>query len=79
MLEGTTGKTSRFTPNHQEARWMRITSEGRAMEADAVAKRLQFSPDFADKLANELQPGATVVVTDYPVARKQVVDVFANN
>ena len=79
MLEGTTGKTSRFTPNHEEARWMRVTSEGRAADADSVAKRLQFSPEFADKLANELKPGTTVVVTDYPVVRKQVVDVFATN
>ncbi len=79
MLEGTTGKTSRFTPNHQEARWLRVTSEGRTVDADAVASKLRFSPDFADKLANELKPGSTVVVTDYPVARKQVVDVFATN
>ncbi len=79
MLEGTTGKTSRFTPNHEEARWLRVTSEGRTVDADAVASKLRFSPDFADKLANELKPGSTVVVTDYPVARKQVVDVFATN
>src|SRR5262249_281888 len=54
MLEGTTGKPSRFTPKHEEARWMRVTSEGKAVDADTLASRLQFSPDFADKLANEL-------------------------
>ena len=81
MLEGTTGKTSRFTPNHEEARWMRVTSEGRSADADKLASRLHFSPEFADKLANELQPGAIVIVTDQTVVRKQVVqnDVFANN
>jgi hypothetical protein len=81
MLEGTTGKTSRFTPNHQEARWLRVTGEGRAMDAEALESRLRFSPEFADKLANELKPGTTVVVTDYTVVRKQVVqsDVFATN
>ena len=81
MLEGTTGKPSRFAPNHEEARWMRVTSEGRGVDAGAIASRLRFSPDFADKLANELKPGTTVIVTDLPVIRKPVTqsDVFALN
>src|SRR5205814_3930665 len=74
MLEGTTGKPSQFTPKHEEARWMRVTSEGRPVEADTLASRLRFSPDFADKLANEMKPGTTVIVTDYPVVRKPVAD-----
>jgi hypothetical protein len=74
MLEGTTGKQSRFTPNHQEARWMRVTSEGKPVDADTIASRLHFSPDFADKLANELKPGTTVIVTDLPVVRNPVAD-----
>jgi len=79
MLEGTTGKPSRFTPKHEEARWMRVTNEGKAVEGDTLASRLQFSPDFADKLANELKPGTTVIVTDYPAIRNPVTqsDVFA--
>ena len=80
MLEGTTGKPSRFTPKHEEARWMRVTSEGKPVDPDTLASRLRFSPDFADKLANELKPGATVIVTDYPVVRKQQPDaIFAVN
>ena len=81
MLEGTTGKPSRFTPKHEEARWMRVTSEGKAVDADTLASRLHFSPDFADKLANELKPGTTVIVTDYPAVRNPVTqsDVFAAN
>jgi len=81
MLEGTTGKTSRFTPAHEEARWLRVTSEGRPVDADTLASRLRFNPEFADKLANELKPGTTVIVTDYTAVRKQVVqsDVFATN
>src|SRR2546430_7886812 len=81
MLEGTTGKPSRFTPKHEEARWMRVTSEGRPVDAEALASRLRFSPDFADKLANEMKPGTTVIVTDYPVVRKPITDstVFAVN
>jgi hypothetical protein len=80
MLEGTTGKPSRFTPKHEEARWMRVTSEGKAVDADTLASRLQFSADFADKLANELKPGTTVIVTDYPAVRNPVTqsDVFAS-
>jgi hypothetical protein len=79
MLEGTTGKPSRFTPKHEEARWMRVTSEGKPVDADTLASRLRFSPDFADKLANELKPGTTVIVTDYPAIRNPVTqsDVFA--
>jgi hypothetical protein len=81
MLEGTTGKPSRFAPNREEARWQRVTSEGKAVSADALASRLRFSPEFADKLANELKPGTTVIVTDNTVVRKPVVqtDVFASN
>jgi hypothetical protein len=74
MLEGTTGKPSRFTPKHEEARWMRVTSAGRPVEADTLASRLRFSPDFADKLANEMKPGTTVIVTDYAVVRKPIAD-----
>jgi hypothetical protein len=74
MLEGTTGKPSRFTPKHEEARWMRVTSEGKPVDPDTLASRLRFSPDFADKLANELKPGTTVIVTDYPVVRKPKSD-----
>jgi len=79
MLEGTTGRPSRFTPNHQEARWMRVTSEGRPVDPDALASRLHFSSEFADKLASELKPGTTVIVTDQQVVRKPVTqsDVFA--
>ena len=80
MLEGTTGKPSRFTPKHEEARWMHVTGEGKAVDADTLGSRLHFSPDFADKLANELKPGTTVIVTDYPAIRNPITqsDVFAS-
>jgi precorrin isomerase len=60
---------------------MRVTSEGRPVDADTLESRLRFSPDFADKLANELKPGTTVIVTDSPIVRKPVAqsDLFANN
>jgi len=72
MLEGTTGKTSRFTPKHEEAKWMRVTSAGKPVDPDSLASRLHFSPDFADKLASELKPGTTVIVTDYTAVRNPV-------
>jgi hypothetical protein len=81
MLEGTTGRTSRFTPAHQEARWMRVTSSGRPVDADTLASKLSFSSEFADKLAPELKPGTTVIVTDRGVVRNSIAqpDVFAAN
>src|SRR5215470_7922859 len=80
MLEGTTGKPSRLAPGHEEARWMRVTSEGKAMDPDTLKSRLSFSPEFGDKVASELKPGATVIVTDYPAVRNPVTqsDVFAS-
>ena len=81
MLEGTTGKTSRFTSKHEEAKWMGVTSAGKPVDAETLESRIHFSPDFADKLANELKPGTTVIVTDYTAVRKPVTqsDVFALN
>jgi hypothetical protein len=50
------------------------------VDPDALASRLHFSPDFADKLANELKPGTNVIATDYPVVRKPKPDaIFAVN
>jgi hypothetical protein len=53
---------------------MRVTSEGKPVDADTLASRLRFSPDFGDKLANELKPGTTVIVTDNPIVRKPKSD-----
>jgi hypothetical protein len=50
------------------------------VDTDTLGSRLHFSPDFADKLANELKPGTTVIVTDYPAIRNPITqsDVFAS-
>src|SRR4029450_11379476 len=74
MLERTTGDPSPLTPKHEEARWMPVTSDGRPGDAETLASKLRFSPDFADKLANEMKPGTTVIVTDNPVVRKPKSD-----
>jgi hypothetical protein len=35
---------------------------------------LRFSPEFAHKVAAQIAPDATVIVTDAPAVRKPVVD-----
>jgi hypothetical protein len=35
---------------------------------------LRFNPEFAHKVADEIAPGTTVIVTDAPAVRKPVVD-----
>jgi len=81
LLEGTTGKPSQLAPGRQAGRWMRVDGEGRGVDAQALASRLRFSPEFAQKVVDEIAPGTTVIVTDAPVVRKPVVDstYFANN
>jgi L,D-transpeptidase catalytic domain len=73
-LEGTTGKASRLAPGREAGNWMRVTSEGRAIDAEQLASRLHFNTEFAQELADEIKPGTTVVVTDQPVVRKSISD-----
>ncbi len=53
---------------------MRVTSEGRGVDADALASRLHFNTEFATKLYDTVSPGTTVIVTDQPVVRKPARD-----
>jgi hypothetical protein len=70
LLEGTTGRASRLVPGREGRRWMRVTSEGRSVDPDRMASRLQFNPEFATKVYDTVSPGTTVIVTDQPVVRK---------
>jgi hypothetical protein len=81
LLEGSTGKQSQLAPGREARRWMRVSGEGRGVDADKLASRLRFSPEFATKVADEIAPGTTVIVTDSQVVRKPVVDstYFASN
>ena len=81
FLDGTSGKPSQLAPGREAGRWMRVDGEGRSVDAEKLASRLQFSPEFAHKVANEIAPGTTVIVTDAPAVRKPVVDstYFASN
>jgi hypothetical protein len=51
-----------------------MDGEGRGVDAEKLASRLRFSPEFAHKVAHEIAPGTTVIVTDAPAERKPVVD-----
>jgi L,D-transpeptidase catalytic domain len=74
LLEGTTGKPSQLAPGREARRWMHVSSEGRAVEAEDLASRIRFNTDFAQKLADEIKPGTTVIVTDQPAVRNSVAD-----
>ena len=70
LLEGSTGKPSQLAPGREARRWMRVTSAGKPVEAEQLASRIHFNPEFAQKLADEIKPGTTVIVTDQPVVRQ---------
>jgi hypothetical protein len=74
LLEGTTGKPSQLAPGREARRWMRVDSQGRPVDAEQLASRLRFNPEFGQKVADEIQPGTTVVVTDQPAVRKPKSD-----
>ena len=69
LLEGSTGKPSQLAPGREAGKWMRVTSQGAPVEADDIASRIRFNREFAQKLADEIKPGTTVIVTDQPVVR----------
>src|SRR5256714_9745928 len=74
LLEGSTGKPSQLAPGREAGRWMRVDSEGRPVEAEQIASSNRFNTEFAQKLADELKPGTTVIVTDEPVVRNPIPD-----
>jgi L,D-transpeptidase catalytic domain len=74
LLDGNTGKPSQLAPGHEAGRWMRVSSEGRAVEAEDLASRIRFNTDFAQKLADEIKPGTTVIVTDQRAVRNPIPD-----
>jgi Flp pilus assembly CpaE family ATPase len=53
---------------------MRMSSVGRGANAEQLASKIRFNTEFAQKLADTIKPGTTVVVTDQPVVRKPVSD-----
>jgi hypothetical protein len=77
MLEGSTGRQSQLAPGREARRWMTVGGRG---DAEKIASKIHLSPEFAQKVADEIKPGTTILVTDRPVVRKQVVEsYFATN
>jgi hypothetical protein len=74
LLEGGTGKPSQLAPGREARRWMRVTSHGRPVKAEQIASRIRFNTEFAQKLADAIEPGTTVIVTDQPVVRNPKAD-----
>ena len=74
LLEGSSGKPSQLAPGREAGKWMRVTSQGGPVEADAIASRIRFNTEFAQKLADEIKPGTTVIITDQPVVRNPTAD-----
>jgi hypothetical protein len=74
LLEGGTGKPSQLAPGREAGRWMRVDSKGKPVEAEQIASRIRFNTEFAQKLADEIKPGTTVIVTDEPVVRNPIAD-----
>jgi hypothetical protein len=71
LLEGAREKTSPWVPGRPALKWMRVsTDKGPRIDADDLGRRGAVNPVFAAKLYETIQPGATVIVTDDPVARK---------
>ncbi len=68
LLEGTTGQPSLLAPGREALRWMSVTSSGG--NAEKVASRLRFNPEFGHKVYDVIKPGATVIITDQPVVRR---------
>lgn len=72
LLDGVSGEASPYAPGRPARRWMSV-SGGRGSPHD-LAPKVSFSPEFAQKLADVLSPGATIIVTDRPAARKSLSD-----
>lgn len=74
LLEGSSGKPSQLAPGREAGKWMRVSSVGRGVDAEQLASKIRFNTEFAQKLADTIKPGTTVIVTDQLVVRKPVSD-----
>jgi hypothetical protein len=45
-----------------------------SVDAEHLVSQLRFNPEFAQKVADEIKPGTTVLITDEPVVRKPKSD-----
>jgi hypothetical protein len=72
LLDGVNDKPSWWAPSRKAHRWMTVETDrkGGVSSFDDLGKRLRINPEFAGNLHDVLKPGASVVVTDQPAARK---------
>lgn len=71
LLEGKGMKPSAWAPDRPELLWMQMSGgRGPRLDAAKLRARVAVNPAFGAKVHDILKPGATVVVTDAPVARK---------
>lgn len=73
LLEGTLPESSVAVPERPALRWMSLALPEQVVEPEALrqafaARRLSIPREFARRVYDELRPGATVVVTDQPLA-----------
>jgi L,D-transpeptidase catalytic domain len=71
LLEGTTGRESSLAPGRAARRWMGVNESGRNTNPEKISSRLRVNPDFATKVYDVIEPGATVIITDRPVVRSR--------
>ncbi|MFL6529070.1 MAG: L,D-transpeptidase family protein [Chthoniobacterales bacterium] len=71
MLEGAAGRPSQLAPGRDAGKWMSV---GGRSSPEKIESKIRFSPDFANKIAEEIRPGTTVLVTDKPVVRDTSAD-----
>ena len=67
LLDGVSGGSSPFAPGRAARRWMSVSGSGSSPHD--LASKVNFSPEFAQKVDDLLSPGATIVVTDRPATR----------
>ncbi|HWS79312.1 MAG TPA: L,D-transpeptidase family protein, partial [Thermomonas sp.] len=85
LLAGTEAEASPVLPDQPALRWL-LLQAGTATSGSEAALRealrngsLAIPPDFARALRALLQPGATVVVTDEPLAPSARIDVLGSD
>lgn len=73
LLEGVSSGASPWAPGRPARKWMSVSGGGESPHD--LAPKVRFSPEFAQKLYDVLSPGATIIVTDKPAARKSMRDI----
>ena len=63
-----------FLSMPKKARRRMGIDSGWPVDSEQLASQLRFNPEFGQTVADEIQPGTTVVITDQPVVQKPKSD-----